>query len=168
MNRQDARMANGRRQPAGSTFNQPADAGRSPLASRRFVLVYLSYFAVSSPASPCFLRLDQLYLRWNFSTRPVVSTYFILPVKNGWQAEQISTVMFFLVLRVTNLLPQPHVTVASTYSGWMPDFMILSVVGNQTCIVEKGERRRQGQEGRAVGWNACTRSTGGCCTTSRR
>jgi len=41
MNRQDARMANGRRQPAGSTFNQPADAGRSPLASRRFVLVYL-------------------------------------------------------------------------------------------------------------------------------
>ena len=33
---------------------------------------------------------------WNFSTRPVVSTNFILPVKNGWQAEQISTVMFFL------------------------------------------------------------------------
>src|SRR5262245_4710469 len=81
-----------------------------------------SYLEVSA-ASPCFLRLSQLYLRWNFSTRPVVSTYFILPVKNGWQAEQISTVMFFLVLRVTNLLPQPQVTVASTYSGWMPDFI---------------------------------------------
>src|SRR5581483_3570813 len=81
------------------------------------------YFAVSSVASPCFLRLSQLYFFWNFSTRPVVSTNFILPVKNGWQAEQISTVMFFLVLRVTNLLPQPQVTVASTYSGWIPDFM---------------------------------------------
>ena len=43
----------------------------------------------------CFLRLSQLYFFWNFSTRPVVSTNFILPVKNGWQAEQISTVMFF-------------------------------------------------------------------------
>jgi len=58
-----------------------------------------------------------LYFFWNFSTRPVVSTYFILPVKKGWQTEQISTVMFLRVLRVTNLLPQPHVTVASTYSG---------------------------------------------------
>src|SRR5262245_66669849 len=58
---------------------------------------------VSAGASPPFLRLAQLYLRWNFSTRPVVSRNFILPVKNGWQAEQISTVMFFLVLRVTNL-----------------------------------------------------------------
>ena len=73
--------------------------------------------SAASPVSPGFLRLSQLYLLWNFSTRPVVSTNFILPVKNGWQAEQISTVMFFFVLRVTNLLPQPQVTVASTYSG---------------------------------------------------
>src|SRR5205085_12614347 len=80
-----------------------------------------SYLGVSaaagSVAASPFLRLSQLYLRWNFSTRPVVSTYFILPVKNGWHAEQISTVMFFLVLRVVNLLPQPHVTVASSYLG---------------------------------------------------
>src|SRR5205823_9237890 len=54
-------------------------------------------------------RLAQLYFRWNFSTRPVVSTNFILPVKNGWQAEQISTVMFCRVLRVGILLPQPQV-----------------------------------------------------------
>src|SRR4051794_35358074 len=67
-----------------------------------------SYLATSSPA---FLRLSQLYFRWNFSTRPVVSMNFILPVKKGWQAEQISTVMFFFVLRVTNLLPQPQTTV---------------------------------------------------------
>src|ERR1051325_3643633 len=72
-----------------------------------------SYFAASSG----FLRLSQLYLRWNFSTRPVVSTNFILPVKNGWQAEQISTVIFCRVLRVTNLLPQPQVTVVSSYLG---------------------------------------------------
>ena len=52
--------------------------------------------AAAAAASPAFLRLSQLYFFWNFSTRPVVSTNFILPVKNGWQAEQISTVMFFL------------------------------------------------------------------------
>src|SRR5260370_35348707 len=68
-------------------------------------------------------RLAQLYFLVNFSTRPVVSTYFILPVKNGWQAEQISTAMFFLVLRVVNLLPQPQVTVVSSYFGWMSAFM---------------------------------------------
>src|ERR1700730_10307784 len=82
-----------------------------------------TYLAFSAAASPCFLRLSQLYLRWNFSTRPVVSTYFILPVKKGWHAEQISTVMFLRVLRVTNLLPHPQTTVASTYSGWIPVFM---------------------------------------------
>src|SRR5436305_7762678 len=71
----------------------------------------------ASASVPGFLRWAQLYFFWNFSTRPVVSKNFILPVKNGWQAEQISTVMFFLVLRVVNLLPQPHTTVASTYSG---------------------------------------------------
>src|SRR5436189_2988056 len=86
----------------------------------------LPCYLVSAVSAPAFLRLSQLYLRWNFSTRPVVSTNFILPVKNGWQAEQISTVIFFRVLRVTNLLPQPQVTVVSTYSGWMSFFMSLS------------------------------------------
>src|ERR1700719_5091374 len=79
--------------------------------------------AAGCSAAPGFLRLSQLYLRWNFSTRPVVSTYFILPVKKGWQAEQISTLMTLRVLRVTNLLPQPPVTVPSTYCGGMPDFI---------------------------------------------
>src|SRR3954462_10604700 len=85
--------------------------------------LWRSYLASSTFTSSVFLRLSQLYLRWNFSTRPVVSTYFILPVKNGWHAEQISTVMFLRVLRVTNLLPHPQVTVDSTYSGWMPSFI---------------------------------------------
>src|SRR5437868_1466326 len=75
------------------------------------------YPFAGSAVSPAFLRLSQLYFFWNFSTRPVVSRNFILPVKKGWQAEQISTVMFFLVLRVLNLLPQPQTTVASSYLG---------------------------------------------------
>src|SRR4051794_19301612 len=79
--------------------------------------------ASGAAASPFFARLPQLYFFWNFSTRPVVSMNFILPVKNGWQAEQISTVMFLRVLRVVNLLPQPHVTVVSSYFGWMSFFM---------------------------------------------
>jgi len=31
------------------------------------------------------------YFFWKRSTRPAVSTSFCLPVKNGWQFEQIST-----------------------------------------------------------------------------
>src|ERR1043165_3431061 len=34
--------------------------------------------------------------------------------------------MFFFVLRVTNLLPQPQVTVVSSYLGWMSFFMVSS------------------------------------------
>jgi hypothetical protein len=51
--------------------------------------------------------------------RPVASTNFILPVTNGWHAEQISVLKLFLVLRVVNLLPQPQETVAPSYLGWM-------------------------------------------------
>src|SRR5207237_10026342 len=97
-------------------FKMPcAGAARARTGNR----MVQSYFGASSFAdsAPAFLRLSQLYLRWNFSTRPVVSMYFILPVKKGWQAEQISTAMCFLVLRVLNLLPQPQVTVASSYLG---------------------------------------------------
>ena len=43
--------------------------------------------------------------------RPAVSMYFSLPVKNGWQAEQISTFSSFRVLRVLKVLPQLQVTV---------------------------------------------------------
>src|SRR5438445_13201269 len=84
----------------------------------------------ASAASPAFLRLAQLYLRWNFSTRPVVSTNFILPVKNGWHAEQISTVMFFRVLRVGIFWPKRLVMTTSSYSGWMPFYMACLVRGS--------------------------------------
>ena len=46
------------------------------------------------------------YLRLNLSTRPLVSTSFCLPVKNGWHLEQISTVMFSRVEPVSITLPQ--------------------------------------------------------------
>ena len=49
--------------------------------------------AVALPAS------EAAYLRRKRSTRPAVSTSFCLPVKNGWQAEQISTWMIALVGR---------------------------------------------------------------------
>jgi hypothetical protein len=56
----------------------------------------------------------KLYVPPNFllnrSTRPAVSTNFCLPVKNGWQELQISTLIFDWVLRVINVLPQAQWT----------------------------------------------------------
>ena len=49
--------------------------------------------------------------RW---TRPPVSMNFCWPVKNGWQALQMSTRSSDLVERVVNVLPQVHLTVHST------------------------------------------------------
>lgn len=61
----------------------------------------------------------RLYFFLNLSTRPALSTIFSLPVKNGWQAEQISTRISALFERVLKVLPQAQVTVHSTYSGCM-------------------------------------------------
>jgi hypothetical protein len=49
------------------------------------------------------------------STRPAVSSSFCLPVKNGWQLEQISTFRSwpFIVERVWKVLPQAQCTVTS-------------------------------------------------------
>lgn len=57
------------------------------------------------------------YFLINFSTLPAVSTNFCFPVKNGWQFEQISTFSFSTVERVSQVLPQAHVTFAVLYSG---------------------------------------------------
>src|SRR5215471_5084314 len=66
------------------------------------------FFAVSALA----------YFRRKRSTRPAVSTSFCLPVKNGWQFEQISTAMSPLwVDRVINVLPQAQCTRTSLYAG---------------------------------------------------
>src|SRR4029077_7453939 len=47
------------------------------------------------------------------STRPAVSSSFCLPVKNGWQLEQISTrsISPFMVERVGKVFPQAQWTV---------------------------------------------------------
>ena len=45
----------------------------------------------------------------NASTRPVVSTIFCRPVKNGWQLEQTATRMLGTVERVCTVAPQVHV-----------------------------------------------------------
>src|ERR1700722_11394661 len=50
------------------------------------------------------------------STRPAVSISFCLPVKNGWQFEQISTLISspLEVERVSNVLPQAQ----CTFTAW--------------------------------------------------
>src|SRR5207248_9600747 len=59
------------------------------------------------------------------STCPPVSTKRWSPVKYGWHFEHRSTRMFALVDRVVNVFPHAQCTVVSTYSGWIPVFMVL-------------------------------------------
>jgi hypothetical protein len=49
--------------------------------------------------------------------RPAVSTSFCLPVKKGWQAEQISTLMSLMVERVSIIFPQAQVIFVISYLG---------------------------------------------------
>ena len=56
-------------------------------------------------------------------TRPPESISFCWPVKNGWQALQMSTRISDFVERVWKVLPQVQVTVQSTYSGWISFFI---------------------------------------------
>src|SRR5213595_1149275 len=70
----------------------------------------------------------KLYVPPNFllkrSTRPAVSTNFCLPVKNGWHAEQISTLILATVLRVVKVLPQAQCTLQVMYLGWVLVFIV--------------------------------------------
>src|ERR1700712_1030852 len=76
-----------------------------------------SYFAELAAIS-AFLASVAANLRRKRSIRPAVSTSFCLPVKKGWQAEQISTTMSPLcVERVWKVLPQAHFTLVSAYAG---------------------------------------------------
>ena len=63
------------------------------------------------------------YFLINLSTLPSESTNFCFPEKKGWQFEQISTFMVFLVERVCTTLPQAHIMVASSYLGWPLSFI---------------------------------------------
>jgi len=53
------------------------------------------------------------YRFWKRSTRPAVSTSLLLPVKNGWQFEQISSRSSFLVLFVFHVVPHAQWTSTS-------------------------------------------------------
>src|SRR5512138_998729 len=64
-----------------------------------------------------------LYFFWNFSMRPAVSISFCLPVKYGWQAEQMSTRISGFVDRVSNLFPHAQVTRTLWYFGWILSFI---------------------------------------------
>src|ERR1017187_6008902 len=82
------------------------------------------FFAVSAFAASALAASLLAYLRRKRSTRPAVSMSFCLPVKNGWQAEQISTPMSPLwVERVINAFPQAQCTRISLYWGWIAVFM---------------------------------------------
>src|SRR5690606_18461202 len=53
------------------------------------------------------------YFFLNLSTRPPASRNFCLPVKNGWQLEHTSTLMFERIEPVSNVLPQAQVAVVT-------------------------------------------------------
>src|SRR5258708_18369515 len=84
---------------------------RPPQPAEAFVGFGSAYFAAVSLAVFALPASDLSNLRRKRSTRPAVSISFCLPVKNGWQAEQISTTMSPLcVERVSKVVPQAHLT----------------------------------------------------------
>jgi hypothetical protein len=71
------------------------------------------YFLADSALADSALAAALAYFLVKRSTRPAVSTSFCLPVKNGWQFEQISTrsISPLMVERVWKVLPQAQCTV---------------------------------------------------------
>src|SRR5579872_981729 len=97
----------------------PAATKRSPRRSGGSIpLVYPRESVKIRGESYFFAGSAFAYLRRKRSTRPAVSMSFCLPVKNGWQFEQISTPMSPLwVERVINVLPHAQCTRTSLYAG---------------------------------------------------
>ncbi len=71
------------------------------------------YFFADSALADSALAAALAYFLVKRSTRPAVSTSFCLPVKKGWQFEQISTrsISPLMVERVWKVLPQAQCTV---------------------------------------------------------
>src|SRR4029079_5210739 len=63
----------------------------------------------------------------NRSTRPSVSSSFCLPVKNGWQLEQISRCSSGLVDRVFQVVPHAQRASTSKYLGGIASFTACSL-----------------------------------------
>src|SRR5690348_536497 len=88
------------------------------LRERRLYILYVSFVYPAKPLNNSKLTYffpaaagRLAYLRRKRSTRPAVSKSFCLPVKKGWQAEQISTwTSPRCVDRVVKVLPQAQCT----------------------------------------------------------
>src|SRR6516225_544448 len=65
--------------------------GRAIHASRFRGALTVAHVILAESRSYFLARAFSAYFFWNRSTRPAVSTSFCLPVKKGWQFEQIST-----------------------------------------------------------------------------
>jgi hypothetical protein len=78
----------------------------------RVALDRLGEAGAEAQASAFVLPVDPYFWRKR-STRPAVSIIFCLPVKNGWQLEQMSVWISAVVERVTKVLPHAHFTVAA-------------------------------------------------------
>src|SRR5207249_2653445 len=84
---------------------------QSGLKTAGYFFAAASVFAASVFAASALASVDLAYFRRKRSTRPAVSTSFCLPVKNGWQLEQISTwISPRWVDRVVNMCPQAQCT----------------------------------------------------------
>ena len=90
-------------------------ASAASIAAARSAFLAASRAATASVAAPNLLAKR--------CTRPPESISFCWPVKNGWQALQMSTRISDFVERVWKVLPQVQVTVQSTYSGWISFFI---------------------------------------------
>jgi hypothetical protein len=80
-------------------------ASAALVAALATLAAFSAVFRVSDVCRPNFFE--------NRSTRPSVSISYWRPVKNGWQAEQISRCSSGLVERVMNVLPHAQRTSTS-------------------------------------------------------
>ena len=78
------------------SFSDKAETSRGLVIARRKAAEWAAVCAM----------LTFAYFFRNLSTRPSVSMSFCLPVKKGWQTEQMSSLMFSLVDLVWNFSPQ--------------------------------------------------------------
>src|SRR5688572_16251521 len=101
-----------------------ADVNRGPYAVAVLALAVLVFFVaaalVAFAAFSAVFRCSDVCtpnFLLNRSTRPSVSISFCRPVKNGWQAAQISRCRSGLVERVLNVLPHAQRTSTASYLG---------------------------------------------------
>lgn len=95
--------------------------------------------------------------------RPAESTSFCVPVKNGWQFEQISTRISPFVERVFHSAPHAQWTFTTSYFGWIP-FLTFLFLGRDRfrSNLSVGIRRRAADSSR-MQWIEPLRSRAEAC-----